>query len=68
MLRKPVIFCLTAIFLLFNSSAMAGGGQSYPNGAEAFMSGAVPPPATYLLDYVYSYSADSMKDDNVDDI
>ncbi len=68
MLRKPLIFCFTAIFLLFNSSAMAGGGQSYPNGAEAFMSGAVPPPGTYFLDYMYYYSADSMKDDNGDDI
>ena len=68
MLRKPVIFCLTAIFLLFNSSAMAGGGQSYPNGSEAFMAGAVPPPGTYFLDYMYYYSADSMKDDNGDSV
>ncbi|RUM46096.1 MAG: hypothetical protein DSY80_02595, partial [Desulfocapsa sp.] len=68
MLRKPIIFCFTALFLLCSSLAMAGGGQSYPNGSEAFMAGAVPPPGSYFLDYAYYYSADNMKDDNGDDI
>ncbi len=68
MLRKPIIFCFTAIFLLCGSQALAGGGQSYPNGSEAFMAGAVPPPGTYFLDYAYYYSADSMKDNNGDSI
>ncbi len=68
MLRKPILFCCIGLILLCGSEAMAGGGQSYPNGSEAFMSGAVPPPGTYFLDYAYYYSADSMKDDNGDDI
>ena len=32
------------------------------------MSGAVPPPGLYFLDYVYYYNADTMNDDNGDDI
>ena len=28
------------------------GGGAYPNGAECFMAGAVPPPGTYFLNYV----------------
>lgn len=68
MMKKISMYCL-AIFLIFGlNPVFAGGGQSYPNGAEAFMSGAVPPPGFYFLDYLYHYSADSMKDDNGDDI
>ena len=59
---------LVAAFLACAGLAFAGGGQSYPNGAEAFMSGAVPPPGIYFIDYIYFYSADTMKDDNGDDI
>ena len=68
MLRKVFLLCLATLCLLWNSNAMAGGGQSYPNGAEAFMAGAVPPPGNYFLDYAYYYSADTMKDDNGDAI
>jgi len=38
--------------------ATEGGGGAYPNGAEDFMSGAVPPPGTYFINYVDYYSAD----------
>lgn len=68
MLRKVILLCLTTLCLLWTGHAMAGGGQSYPNGAEAFMAGAVPPPGNYFLDYAYYYSADTMKDDNGDAI
>jgi hypothetical protein len=36
MLRKPIIFYITAIFSIRNSQAMAGGGQSIPNGVEGY--------------------------------
>lgn len=67
-MRKIGGVLLAALMLLSGGLAFAGGGQSYPNGAEAFMSGAIPPPGFYFIDYLYAYSADTMKDDNGDDI
>jgi hypothetical protein len=67
-MKKMLIATLVAAFVACSGMAFAGGGQSYPNGAEAFMSGAVPPPGIYFIDYMYYYSADTMKDDNGDDI
>ncbi|MEI6207124.1 MAG: transporter [Desulfuromonadales bacterium] len=42
------------------ASATEGGGGAYPNGAEDFMSGAVPPPGTYIINYFDYYSADKL--------
>ena len=67
-MRKFFTLCVAAVLICCTGQAMAGGGQNYPNGAEAFMSGAVPPPGFYFVDYMYYYSADTMKDDNGDDI
>ena len=50
-MRRIFGVCL-AVTMLFSGQAIAGGGQSYPNGAEAFMSGAIPPPGVYFLDYL----------------
>lgn len=67
-MKKISLYCF-AIYLFFGlTPAFAGGGQSYPNGAEGFLSGAVPPPGFYLIDYLYNYSSDSMKDNKGDDI
>lgn len=46
------------------SPAMAteGGGGAYPNGAEDFMSGALPPPGDYLITYGLYYKADELID------
>ncbi len=68
MRQKIMVLCLAVVMLGFSGQAMAGGGQNYPNGAEAFMSGAVPPPGFYFIDYMFYYNADTMKDDNGDDI
>jgi hypothetical protein len=46
------------------AEATEGGGGAYPNGAEDFMSGAVPPPGTYFINYFNYYSADRFKDNN----
>jgi hypothetical protein len=48
---------------LFSWPAFAteGGGGVYPNGAEDFMSGALPPPGTYFLDYANFYTASSFR-------
>jgi hypothetical protein len=48
--------------------ATEGGGGAYPNGAEDFMMGALPPPGTYFLDYVDYYSATSLKDHGGNDL
>lgn len=59
----------TFVFLLSTSSfATEGGGGAYPNGAEDFMSGAVPPPGMYYLNYLTHYSADSLKDNSGNNI
>lgn len=42
--------------------ATEGGGGAYPNGAEDFMSGAVPPPGTYLINYFDYYASDKLAD------
>ena len=54
--------CLASLMMLTLATpvhATEGGGGAYPNGAEGFMAGAVPPPGNYLVDYVLYYSADT---------
>ncbi len=60
---------LLITFLLISPSVVkAGGGGSYPNGAESFMVGAAPPPGFYFKNYMYYYHAGDLKDDHGDDI
>ena len=54
---------LVGLLLMVPVSCWAGGGASYPLGAEAFMAGAFPPPGKYLLNYSYFYTAEELKDD-----
>ena len=44
----------------------AGGSGAYPNGADDFMAGVVPPPGTYLMLYSNYYSADRYKNNRGD--
>lgn len=48
------------------AAATESGGGHYPNGAEDFMVGALPPPGDYFLNYLSWYSADSFRDSNGD--
>jgi hypothetical protein len=41
--------------------ATEGGGGAYPNGAEDFMVGALPPPGNYFINYFNYYAADKFK-------
>lgn len=61
-----LLFCLCCCFCL-PAPLLAGGGASYPLGAEAFLVGAFPPPGLYVTNYSYFYSADELKDDHGDD-
>ncbi len=58
------VFCF---LMLSVHDAIAGGGQAYPNGAEAFMVGAMPPPGITMINYAYYGHAGKLKDDNGDD-
>jgi hypothetical protein len=48
-------------FFPVDSLATENGGGAYPNGAEDFMSGAVPPPGFYFINYFTYYSSDKFK-------
>lgn len=56
------IMLLASLIINAPANATQGGGGAYPNGAEDFMSGALPPPGTYLLNYMEYYSADRLND------
>lgn len=62
-----IIFLLAFVSLASLPSiveAGEGGGNHYCGGTEDFMTGAVPPPGKYLLNYFLYYKADSMRDDS----
>lgn len=71
---KRVKLPLKLIFMFFlvclslsPKDLQAGGGQSYPNGAEAFMSGAAPPPGITMINYMYYGYSEKLMDDDGDD-
>jgi len=55
---------MCAVLCGFAGMALATemGGGAYPNGAEGFFAGAVPPPGTYFINYFTYYTADSFND------
>ena len=53
---------LMVMGMALQAAATEGGGGAYPNGAEGFMAGALPPPGQYLVNYAAYYGADSLKD------
>lgn len=44
--------------------ATEGGGSAYPNGAENYYLGAMPPPGFYTIEYLVNYRADKLYDNN----
>ena len=56
---------LAVVFALISAAqSFAGGGQHYPNGVEDFAVGALPPPGTYLVNYMLLVQKDSLRDDS----
>jgi hypothetical protein len=53
---------LFVMSLALAASATEGGGGAYPNGAEGFLTGALPPPGHHIIDYSLYYSADTLRD------
>ncbi|MGQ9569720.1 MAG: SphA family protein [Thermodesulfovibrionales bacterium] len=68
-----VLFSAVSLFFIISNNkvfATEGGGGDYPNGAEDFWCGAVPPPGTYFINYLLYYHADEFNNgrgDNVDE-
>lgn len=57
--RTKKILSLALPVLLVGSSAMAKEGpDQYPNGAENFLAGALPPPGNYFINYLGYYQGD----------
>ena len=58
-----LVLVISSLFVLtsVNVYATEGGGGAYPNGAEDFMSGAIPPPGFYFINYFLYYHADEFK-------
>ncbi len=53
-----LLLALAALFLLGptnSTQATEGGASVYLNGFTGFMAGVVPPPRTYVTNYVYVY-------------
>jgi hypothetical protein len=75
--KKVFIFLLLllsvsslSVFTGANVYATEGGGGAYPNGAEDFWCGLIPPPGYYFINYFLYYHADEFNNkdgDNVDE-
>lgn len=52
---------LLAVGVAGTAGATEGGGSSYPNGAETYMVGVLPPPGFYGILYGNHYDADSLR-------
>ncbi len=64
--KKALILCALPVMMISTAHAKEGGDQ-YPNGAEGFMAGALPPPGNYFINYAGHYGGD-LKDENGDTI
>lgn len=56
----------TAIIVTICTATLswAGGGQHYPNGVEDFAVGALPPPGTYLVNYLVFAQKNAIRDNS----
>lgn len=64
---KRITGLLLGIALLgmaLRGMATESGGGAYPNGAEGLMTGALPPPGQYLVNYLMFYDAASLKNND----
>lgn len=64
--KLAVLACALSTTMLSPAFAKEGGDQ-YPNGAEGFMAGALPPPGNYFINYA-GYYAGELQDANGDTI
>lgn len=65
--RNPVCrtgWIVVVVFLLIVVQSWAEGGEHYPNGAEDFAVGVLPPPGTYLVNYMLLARKNSLRDNS----
>ncbi|HYD68587.1 SphA family protein [Azospirillum sp.] len=63
--KKLLAAAAVAVGLAAAPQAQATEGDAqYPNGAEGFMAGAVPPPGTYFINYLMHYTAGRVNNDD----
>lgn len=62
--KIAALFLSLAALLSSPVQATEGGGGAYANGSEGFMTGALPPPGTYLVSYNTYYTADRFANSN----
>lgn len=67
---RALLVCLIAsgLSLTVTAESRAGGGQHYPNGAEDFVVGALPPPGTYLVNYLIFAQKNDLKNNSGNDV
>lgn len=61
-IRKIAAAVALGVLALGSAQAKEGGDQ-YPNGAETWLAGAVPPPGNYFINYFGYYSGDLVDGD-----
>ncbi len=59
-----ILFIAAALLFPLAPQSWAGGGQHYPNGAEDFVVGALPPPGTYIVNYLIFAQKNHLKDNS----
>ncbi|PLX68562.1 MAG: hypothetical protein C0603_05260 [Denitrovibrio sp.] len=68
--KIALVFALSIFAMISTMGAFAseGGGSSYPNGAEAVMAGAVPPPGFYFVNYTNYYTSEKLVNNSGDEV
>ncbi len=66
--KSRTVFLGALCMGLSSAHASEGGGGHYPNGAEGFYAGAVPPQGSYFVNYTSYYSADQFNDGKGDSL
>jgi hypothetical protein len=62
-IKQLIPLCVLALLAQISPAhATEGGRAGYPDGAENFFAGALPPPGNYFINYINYYSADRLRD------
>ena len=67
MKKSAIALIVGGLFLAAGAAQAKEGGDQSANGPESFLAGALPPPGTYLLNYLGHYGG-KLKDANGDTV
>ena len=68
LIQAVVVLLFCAVLSLPVTEATENGGGAYPNGAEGFMSGVLPPPGLYIVEYLNHYWANALMNGSGDKV